>query len=55
MLGPGDPPLSEDDVRDERIKGCDRVRCSNCGQIVKQILHAIWKQPWPVGPMLRDA
>lgn len=55
MLGPGDPPLSEADVRDGRIKGCNHIRCRNCGQVVKQIPHAIWKRPWPVGPTLQDA
>lgn len=55
LLGPDDPPVSEADVQAGRIQGCNRIRCRNCGQIVKQIPHAIWKRPWPVGATLRDA
>jgi len=55
LLAPGDPPLSEADVRAGRIKGCSHIRCRSCGQIVKEIPHAIWKRPWPVGPTLQEA
>lgn len=55
LIGDGEPPLTAADVDAGRIRGCNQIRCRDCGQIVKQIPHVVWRRPAPVGAILRAA